>query len=666
LTGFGEVHIVDLDTIDLSNLNRQFLFRQEHIKKPKALVRYLLHSTPPIDLFRKKLTPTQVAKEVASKFNPSCILTAHHANIKDTQAFPLSFFRSFILVFNALDNLDARRHVNKMCLAADVPLIESGTTGFNGQVQVIKKGKTACYDCTEKEVPKTYPVCTIRSTPSQPIHCIVWAKSYLLPELFGVSEDEETSAQLDTSEDADNAQETQNLKAEAQALKKIRASMYSDDFAQKVFDKVFKEDIDRLRGMEDMWKSRKPPISLDYKTLQSEASTSTDATISSSDQNPWTLIENFAIFEDSLKRLSNRLKKDTAAQKPEQSQAKPIITFDKDDDDTLDFVTSASNLRSHIFSIPAHSKFTIKQMAGNIIPAIATTNAMTAGLCVMQAFKVLRGDYFRTKMLFLENSGARSLNSEPPRAPNPDCAVCAVATAQLDVDPERARLADLVDGVLRAELGYGDELTVMNELGPIYDPDMEDMLVKTLADLGVGDQSFLTVIDDEEENPRVNLQLAVSSARKLPVGSRAVVLATAAMEDAGGDGDGDTGGTAKLEIARKPKKAAGAINSDAVDSDLGLSHGNGVSAPNGAAKASAAAKRSAAQAGLDEPDTLKAMAAAEAAAAAAADVSAENLSSVARNGVGHGVGVGVSDANDAILLDDGTGGDGSIVIEDDD
>lgn len=41
LTGFGEIHIVDLDTIDLSNLNRQFLFRQEHIKKSKALVRTL-------------------------------------------------------------------------------------------------------------------------------------------------------------------------------------------------------------------------------------------------------------------------------------------------------------------------------------------------------------------------------------------------------------------------------------------------------------------------------------------------------------------------------------------------------------------------------------------------------------------------------------------------
>jgi ubiquitin-like 1-activating enzyme E1 B len=594
------------------------------------------------------LTPTQVAKEVASKFNPSCTLTAHHANIKDTQSFPLSFFRSFTLVFNALDNLDARRHVNRMCLAADVPLIESGTTGFNGQVQVIKKGKTACYDCTEKEVPKTYPVCTIRSTPSQPIHCIVWAKSYLLPELFGVSEDEETSAQLGTSEDAENTQEIQNLKAEAQALKKIRESMYSDDFAQKVFDKVFKEDIDRLRGMEDMWKSRKPPSSLDYKTLQSEATTSTDVTTSSSDQNPWTLLENFAIFKDSLQRLSHRLREDAAAQ--------PTITFDKDDTDTLDFVTSTSNLRSHIFSIPAHSKFSIKQMAGNIIPAIATTNAMTAGLCVLQSFKVLRTDYFRAKMLFLENSGARALNSEPPRAPNPDCAVCAVATAQLDVDPERACLADLVDGVLKAELGYGDEITVMNDVGPIYDPDMEDMLVRTLADLGVRDQSFLTVIDDEEENPRVNLQLAVSSVRKLPAGSRAVVLAKA-EDDARGHGDAGEG--AKLEIARKPKKAAGTTTTDpnAMGSGLTHGHGNGVGVLNGVAKASAAPKRSADQAGLDAPDTLKAMAVAD------ADAAAIKGSSTSQNGTAHSI--GVSDSTDAILLDDGAAGDGSIVIEDD-
>lgn len=80
----------------------------------------------------------QVAKEVASKFRRDVEITAHHGNIKDPE-FNVDWFAQFDIVFNALDNLDARRHVNRMCLAADVPLIESGTTGFNGQVQVIKK-----------------------------------------------------------------------------------------------------------------------------------------------------------------------------------------------------------------------------------------------------------------------------------------------------------------------------------------------------------------------------------------------------------------------------------------------------------------------------------------------------------------------------------------------
>lgn len=194
LAGFGEIHVLDLDTIDLSNLNRQFLFRREHIKKSKALV----------------------AKEVAQRFNPNVKIIAHHANIMDAE-FNVEWFQGFNVVFGALDNVAARRHVNKMCLAADVPLIESGTTGFNGQVQVIKKGLTACYDCTAKDAPKSFPVCTIRSTPSQPIHCIVWGKSYLLSEIFGASEDESA---FDTTSDRDNAKEIEELRLEAEALRK--------------------------------------------------------------------------------------------------------------------------------------------------------------------------------------------------------------------------------------------------------------------------------------------------------------------------------------------------------------------------------------------------------------------------------------------------------------
>lgn len=48
----------------------------------------------------------------------------------------MDFFKQFNVVLNGLDNLDARRHVNRLCLASGVPLVESGTTGFLGQVRI--------------------------------------------------------------------------------------------------------------------------------------------------------------------------------------------------------------------------------------------------------------------------------------------------------------------------------------------------------------------------------------------------------------------------------------------------------------------------------------------------------------------------------------------------
>ncbi|KAI4093624.1 MAG: hypothetical protein LQ339_007632 [Xanthoria mediterranea] len=495
LTGFAEIHIVDLDTIDLSNLNRQFLFRHEHIKKSKALV----------------------AKESAGKFNPHVKLEAHHANIKDPQ-FNIDWFASFQIVFNALDNIDARRHVNKMCLAANVPLIESGTTGFNGQVQVIIKGKSECYDCNTKETPKSFPVCTIRSTPSQPIHCIVWAKSYLFTEVFGTSEDEVPD--FDHTEDSENAAEIENLRKEAHALKEIRKSMGSDDFPRKIFEKVFTDDIHRLRNMEDMWKTRQKPTALDFETVSKSSGGEAGDSVAKRDQDTWNLAENFTVFCDSLRRLSRRLQQ---AQGGETNGVSHVLSFDKDDDDTLDFVASSANIRSIIFGIEPRSKFDIKQMAGNIIPAIATTNGMTASLCVLQAFKVMRGDLNKAKMVFLERSGARVVNSESLRPPNPDCPVCGVMSSRLVVDPLRATLNDLVQDILKSDLGYGDEFSINNEVGTLYDPDLEDNLSKKFSELGVGADSFLTIIDDDEENPRVNLSLSISE-KSLPEDSKPVVL----------------------------------------------------------------------------------------------------------------------------------------------
>jgi len=498
LTGFGEVHIVDLDTIDLSNLNRQFLFRHEHIKKSKALV----------------------AREAAQRFNPNVKIIAHHANIKDPQ-FNIDWFRTFTLVFNALDNLDARRHVNKMCLAADIPLIESGTTGFNGQVQVIKRGQTECYDCNEKETPKTFPVCTIRSTPSQPIHCIVWAKSYLFAEIFGTSEDD--SPELNLAQDStENAGEIEQLKKEAQALKQIRASMGSEEFPRKVFEKVFTEDINRLRSMEDMWKTRRKPDALNFDEILHHVAT-VDPDTAAQDQVVWSLAENFAVFSTSLKKLSFRLDQlRSEAAASSSSAAPPVLSFDKDDKDTLDFVAATSNLRSIIFDIERKSEFDIKQMAGNIIPAIATTNAMTAGLCVLQAFKVLRSDYAHARMVFLTRSTDRVISSEPLSAPKPNCPVCGVCHARIEIDLNRATLADVVE-LLKQQLGY-EEFSISSDAGGLYDPDFEDNLSKRLKDLGVNGSTFLTVMDEGDEDTRVNLVLSTST-KEIAEDEKPVLLA---------------------------------------------------------------------------------------------------------------------------------------------
>lgn len=103
------------------------------------------------------------------RFRPDASIVAHFDNVKSA-SFDVSFFRRFDVVLNGLDNLDARRHVNRMCLAAQVPLVESGTAGYLGQVSVHIKGVCQCFECEPKPVPKTFPVCTLRNTPDKVRH----------------------------------------------------------------------------------------------------------------------------------------------------------------------------------------------------------------------------------------------------------------------------------------------------------------------------------------------------------------------------------------------------------------------------------------------------------------------------------------------------------------
>ncbi|KAI9298110.1 hypothetical protein K502DRAFT_286916 [Neoconidiobolus thromboides FSU 785] len=413
LMNFPYIEVVDLDTIDYSNLNRQFLFQKKHVKQSKALV----------------------AAKAAQEFNANVKIVPHHANIMD-EKFDLNWFKTFNIVFNALDNLEARRYVNRMCLLSDTPLIESGTAGYFGQSTVIKKNVTECFECVPKETPKTFPVCTIRLTPSLPIHCIVWAKSYLFNQLFG--EEEEN---LDNEINDDNRTEIEELKKETQALNEIKNAMATDDFIKLMFNKVFTDDIIKTLQFEEIWKNKTKPTPLKYETIDEKAS-SVEITSNGTlfENKKLELEESFKLFKESARALATRI------QSMKESNSSASMSFDKDDDEMLKFVTGASNLRAHIFNIQTKSIFEVKAMAGNIIPAIATTNAIIAGVMITSSFKILRSQIEQCKTTFLVygSNRPRLLYTECLAPPKLDCAICSSDVFCVSFDLSKNTINDII------------------------------------------------------------------------------------------------------------------------------------------------------------------------------------------------------------------------------
>jgi hypothetical protein len=80
------------------------------------------------------------------------------------------------LVVNALDNIEARLYVDSRCVYNRIPLLESGTMGTKGHVQVIVPHQTANYGSTRDPPEAGIPFCTLKSFPSQIDHCIQWAR----------------------------------------------------------------------------------------------------------------------------------------------------------------------------------------------------------------------------------------------------------------------------------------------------------------------------------------------------------------------------------------------------------------------------------------------------------------------------------------------------------
>ncbi|XP_076655386.1 ubiquitin-like activating enzyme 3 [Halictus rubicundus] len=171
LMGFRHIHIIDMDTIELSNLNRQFLFRHKDIGSSKA----------------------DVAARFVNTRIPGTNVVPHCCKIQDKDE---EFYRQFHIIVCGLDSIVARRWINGMLLSlliyengeldksSIIPMIDGGTEGFKGNVRVILPGLTACIECTLDLYPPqvTYPLCTIANTPRLPEHCIEYVKVIQWPK----------------------------------------------------------------------------------------------------------------------------------------------------------------------------------------------------------------------------------------------------------------------------------------------------------------------------------------------------------------------------------------------------------------------------------------------------------------------------------------------------
>jgi ubiquitin-activating enzyme E1 C len=158
LSGIKKISVIDMDTIELTNLNRQFLFRQENVGQSKAIV----------------ATNSILSRIKGIEIKPY---------FKKIQDFDTEFYKQFTIVVCGLDSIEARRWINQKLVDIAthynhiIPMIDGGTEGFQGSVKLIIPSVTACFECYMPLIPEkiTYPLCTLASTPRLAEHCIEWA-----------------------------------------------------------------------------------------------------------------------------------------------------------------------------------------------------------------------------------------------------------------------------------------------------------------------------------------------------------------------------------------------------------------------------------------------------------------------------------------------------------
>ena len=352
-----------------------------------------------------------------------------------------TFFENLDGVANALDNIDARTYMDRRCVYYRKPLLESGTLGTKGNVQVVIPFLTESYASSQDPPEKSIPICTLKNFPNAIEHTLQWARD----EFEGLFKQAAENAYLyitDTTFMERTLKLAGNQPLEVlETVKRVIIDERPDSFedcitwARLHWEEQYHNQISQLlfnfppeqvtSSGAPFWSGPKRcpkplkfdtnnTLHLDYIVAAANLRAFMYGIPNSRDRDYIARVSDGVNVPEFIPRSGVRIAvTDTEAQEhnapdvdrisqiqndlPSHEELRTItiqpIEFEKDDDNNfhMDFIVASSNLRAENYGIAPADRHKSKLIAGKIIPAIATTTAIVSGLVCLELYKFVQG-----------------------------------------------------------------------------------------------------------------------------------------------------------------------------------------------------------------------------------------------------------------------------------